>query len=85
VLLSMACGGADDDSSVPVITVDGFSTVFPIAEAVAEEYQLVDTSARVTVGVSGVGSRSFVPVKPIFPMPRDLSGVWKSRPAPPRV
>ena len=29
--------------------------MFPIAEAVAEEYQRVDPTARVTVGVSGTG------------------------------
>ncbi len=57
VLLATACGGAADDGATraPVITVDGSSTVFPIAEAVAEEYQRVDPSARVTVGVSGTG------------------------------
>ena len=38
-----------------VVSVDGSSTVFPIAEAVAEEYRRVDPAARVTVGVSGTG------------------------------
>ena len=38
-----------------VVTVDGSSTVYPIAEAVAEEYRRVDPAARVTVGVSGTG------------------------------
>ena len=38
-----------------VVAVDGSSTVFPIAEAVAEEYRRVDPRARVTVGVSGTG------------------------------
>lgn len=36
------------------ITVDGSSTVFPITEAVAEEFQKVNES-RVTIGVSGSG------------------------------
>ena len=43
------------DGAAQVVTVDGSSTVFPIAEAVAEEYRRVDPAARVTVGVSGTG------------------------------
>jgi len=38
-----------------VVTMDGSSTVFPISEAVAEEYLAVAPSIRVTVGVSGTG------------------------------
>ena len=49
-----ACGGWSDRAA-RVVAVDGSSTVFPIAEAVAEEYQRVDPTARVTVGVSGTG------------------------------
>jgi phosphate transport system substrate-binding protein len=37
------------------VTVDGSSTVFPITEAVAEEFQKVQTGVRVTVGISGTG------------------------------
>jgi phosphate transport system substrate-binding protein len=48
--LAAACGG----SSRPVITIDGSSTVFPITEAVAEEFQRGGT-ALVTVGISGTG------------------------------
>ncbi|MFC4309931.1 PstS family phosphate ABC transporter substrate-binding protein [Steroidobacter flavus] len=44
--------GAD----TPVIRIDGSSTVFPIAEAVAEEFQSEQRGAvRVTVGLSGTG------------------------------
>ena len=40
----------------PVIRIDGSSTVFPIAEAVAEEFQVGQRGAvRVTVGLSGTG------------------------------
>ncbi|MET0536188.1 MAG: PstS family phosphate ABC transporter substrate-binding protein [Steroidobacter sp.] len=40
----------------PVIRVDGSSTVFPIAEAAAEEFQIERKGAvRVTVGLSGTG------------------------------
>src|SRR5918993_1304130 len=38
-----------------VITADGSSTVFPVTEAVAEEFQKANRGARVTVGSSGTG------------------------------
>lgn len=37
------------------IQIDGSSTVFPITEAVAEEFQAVHRDARITIGVSGTG------------------------------
>lgn len=37
------------------VVVDGSSTVFPITEAVAEEFQRENSSINVTVGVSGTG------------------------------
>ena len=38
------------------IGIDGSSTVYPITEAVAEEFQTAGTSdTRVTVGISGTG------------------------------
>lgn len=40
---------------MPVIRMDGSSTVFPVAEAVAEEFMAAGNSARVTVGLSGTG------------------------------
>jgi phosphate transport system substrate-binding protein len=40
--------------SAAVIAIDGSSTVFPITEAVAEEFQKTHR-ARVTIGVSGTG------------------------------
>ena len=55
----MACGGRSGDqpaggSGQPtVITADGSSTVFLIAEAVAEEFQRANPGTRVTVGSSG--------------------------------
>jgi phosphate transport system substrate-binding protein len=55
------CGliGAPQDSSsesTTLIKVDGSSTVFPITEAVAEEFQKETRGAvRVTVGISGTG------------------------------
>lgn len=51
---------APDAHAIPetadsVIKVDGSSTVFPISEAVSEEFQRENPKARVTVGVSGTG------------------------------
>jgi len=37
------------------VALDGSSTVFPISEAVAEEFGSVQPRVRVTVGVSGTG------------------------------
>lgn len=43
-------------AQVPVIKVDGSSTVFPITEAMAEEFQTAQKGkVRVTVGISGTG------------------------------
>lgn len=52
-----ACGGPDagKTSLTGAVRVDGSSTVFPIAEAVAEEFQKTETGVRVTVGTSGTG------------------------------
>jgi len=38
-----------------VIKVDGSSTVYPVTEAVAEEFQKANKGLKVTVGVSGTG------------------------------
>jgi phosphate transport system substrate-binding protein len=48
-------GGAGSGSQTSVITADGSSTVFPITEAVAEEFQRENPGTRVTVGLSGTG------------------------------
>ncbi len=63
-----ACGGGGDtaggDTAGDVATgagvsgdiqIDGSSTVFPISEAMAEEFMAVNPDSRVTVGVSGSG------------------------------
>ena len=49
----IACGSGQSRTSI--IAIDGSSTVFPITEAVAEEFQGAMPSARVTVGISGTG------------------------------
>lgn len=38
-----------------VIKVDGSSTVYPITEAVAEDFQAANKGVKVTVGISGTG------------------------------
>ena len=56
--LAFSCGGgrgtAPGGSEATVIKVDGSSTVFPITEAVAEEFQK-QGKVKVTVGISGTG------------------------------
>lgn len=55
--LLTGCGqkrGAEDSLSGEV-KIDGSSTVYPITEAIAEEYRVVQPNVRVTVGVSGTG------------------------------
>ncbi|MDX1544521.1 MAG: PstS family phosphate ABC transporter substrate-binding protein [Christiangramia sp.] len=52
-----ACGnkkGQNGDES-GTITVDGSSTVYPITEAVAEEFRAERPKVNVTIGVSGTG------------------------------
>jgi phosphate transport system substrate-binding protein len=54
-----ACGGGESGTSATpaaqVITADGSSTVFPVTEAFAEEFQKANRGLRVTVGRSGTG------------------------------
>ena len=53
-LFLIGCAGGDGDGPTTV-RVDGSSTVFPITEAVAEEFQKSNRNIRVTVGISGTG------------------------------
>ena len=56
ILLVTACSSTPSDGSRSnSIEIDGSSTVFPITEAVAEEFQKVNPDIRVNVGVSGTG------------------------------
>jgi phosphate transport system substrate-binding protein len=51
-----AAGALTATSAVAqTIAIDGSSTVFPITEAMAEEYATVNPNADITVGVSGTG------------------------------
>jgi len=49
-----ACGGGDGGPQASV-SIDGSSTIYPVTEAVAEEFQRANRNVRVTVGVSGTG------------------------------
>jgi phosphate transport system substrate-binding protein len=55
-----ACGGGSNSGAASsggsaLVTLDGSSTVFPISEAVAEEFQKANKGVNVTVGISGTG------------------------------
>ncbi|MBC8052221.1 MAG: PstS family phosphate ABC transporter substrate-binding protein [Sphingobacteriaceae bacterium] len=54
-----SCGGGDSSKSSGdqkgEIKIDGSSTVYPLSEAVSEEYRAAESGVRVTVGESGTG------------------------------
>ncbi|MEH2531241.1 phosphate transport system substrate-binding protein [Bradyrhizobium sp. AZCC 1588] len=58
-LVALACASSLSTSAsaqTKTITIDGSSTVFPVSEAVAEEFQKQKKNeVRVTVGISGTG------------------------------
>ena len=56
VVIAGCSGGSDSAAGRGgVVRIDGSSTVFPISEAVAEEFQKESPGARVTVRISGTG------------------------------
>ncbi|MCF6093712.1 PstS family phosphate ABC transporter substrate-binding protein [Microaerobacter geothermalis] len=64
MILLVGCGAANDQKTEEKaaetklsgeIQIDGSSTVFPISEAVAEEFMAANPDVRVNVGVSGTG------------------------------
>lgn len=58
-----ACGNKKDQKEVGnesvkltgTIGIDGSSTVFPVTEAVAEEFRAIQPNVKITIGVSGTG------------------------------
>ena len=59
-LFLMSCGGGTEtETSSELLSgdvkIDGSSTVYPITEAIAEEFRAVQPNVKVTVGVSGTG------------------------------
>jgi len=61
MLVLGACGDSNNDATNAnkelegSVSVDGSSTVYPIIEAVAEEFQMYAPNVRVSIGVSGTG------------------------------
>lgn len=61
LLILAACGGKKSDSSTDEtkisgnITIDGSSTVYPITEAVAEEFKVDHPEVKISVALSGTG------------------------------
>ena len=59
VIAALACGDAEESPMATelkgTIEIDGSSTVFPVSEAVAEEFGKLHPDVRVNVGVSGTG------------------------------
>jgi len=58
--LTMLAGALATVLSAPafaqgLVKIDGSSTVFPVTEAVAEEFQKANKGSKVTVGISGTG------------------------------
>ncbi len=47
--------GSENGEFTGSVKIDGSSTVYPITEAVAEEFRTVAPKVRVTVGISGTG------------------------------
>jgi len=54
LLAPVACGGTPEGYQGR-IQIDGSSTVYPVTEAFAEEFQLLNQGIRLTVGFSGTG------------------------------
>lgn len=58
LVATAACGsknGSDQKRLQGEVRIDGSSTVYPITEAVAEEFRIDEPDVKVTVGVSGTG------------------------------
>ena len=67
MFIVVACGGSDETEVVTsndhegetqlsgLIEIDGSSTVFPITQAVAEEFNKIHSDVQIPVGVSGTG------------------------------
>ena len=57
VAVIAACGGTEGGSSEDPseIVIDGSSTVFPISQAVAEEFRREHSHVQIPVGISGTG------------------------------
>lgn len=52
---ALGCGSGDEERLLGHVAIDGSSTVYPIAEAVSEEFQLENPRVMVALGRSGSG------------------------------
>ena len=52
---SLLIAGTSVSAQAQVVKIDGSSTVYPVTEGVAEEFQIANKGLKVTVGVSGTG------------------------------
>jgi len=55
MLMGCGSGSSTDSGERGTINIDGSSTVYPITEAIAEEFRTVSPDVRVTIGISGTG------------------------------
>ncbi len=58
LFLLASCGGSTNNQKTDLegtIKIDGSSTVYPITEAVAEEFRVDNSAVKVTIGISGTG------------------------------
>jgi len=57
IILSTGCLGEGNREYglTGAVKVDGSSTVFPITEAIGEEFQILNPYVKVTIGISGTG------------------------------
>jgi len=61
IALTIGCGNNSSTQTDKVnqlsgsISIDGSSTVYPISEAIAEEYRIEQPNVMVTIGLSGTG------------------------------
>ena len=59
IIILSACGGqrsGDKEALSGKISIDGSSTVYPLSEAVAEEFRTVHPDVNVSIGSSGTGA-----------------------------
>jgi len=62
IIVLTSCGGSTSNESTTEsskmegsVRIDGSSTVYPITEAIAEEFRIDQPNVKVTIGVSGTG------------------------------
>ncbi len=55
VFMMLSCNNNKKESGNNSISIDGSSTVYPVTEAMAEEFRVEDKDVNITIGVSGTG------------------------------